>query len=124
MFFEACIYPRPVRLMDVDSVWLLSVCVCVCTRVTCLHCGANTCRHKMQQQLADLNPQMADRVRQITTAAAAAAGRGAGISNRSAYERALRVGTAADARKVQAGEQAEQVRGCLDTRHTLDTKYL
>lgn len=62
----------------------------------------------MQEQLAELNPQMAERVRQIS-AAAAAAGLGAGISNRSAYERALSVGTAADARKTTAGAAAEQV---------------
>eukprot|EP00878_Enallax_costatus_P032870 GHUV01036189.1.p1 GENE.GHUV01036189.1~~GHUV01036189.1.p1 ORF type:complete len:177 (-),score=35.71 GHUV01036189.1:47-577(-) len=90
-------------LCNFHSLWMF-----MCRRVTCLQCGANTCRHEMQQQLADLNPHMADRVRQITTAAAAA-GQGPGISNRSAYERALRVGTAADGRKVQAGEQAEKV---------------
>jgi hypothetical protein len=72
-----------------------------------MECGSNTCRHELQQRLAELNPHMADAVRHASSAAAAAAG---GISNRAAYERALRVGTAADARKVAAGEDAEQVR--------------
>lgn len=60
----------------------------------------------MQQRLAELNPHMADAVRRASSAASSS-----GISNRAAYERALRVGTAADARKVAAGEGAEQV-GC------------
>lgn len=80
---------------------------CVVCRVVCLDCGANTCRHEMQQRLASLNPQMAERVRLISTAAAR--GQGPGISSRSAYERALSVGTAADARKTTAGKEAEQV---------------
>ncbi|WIA09476.1 hypothetical protein OEZ85_008877 [Tetradesmus obliquus] len=77
-------------------------------RVVCMDCGHSSCRHEVQQRLADLNPHMAAAVRHASSAAAAAAG-GGGISNRGAYERALRVGTAADARKVAAGADAEQV---------------
>jgi hypothetical protein len=73
-----------------------------------MDCGHSSCRHELQQRLAELNPHMADAVRHASSAAAAAGG--SGISNRAAYERALRVGTAADARKVAAGEDAEQVR--------------
>jgi ADP-dependent phosphofructokinase/glucokinase len=77
-----------------------------------MECGHNTCRHELQQRLAELNPHMADAVRHASSAAAAAAAAG-GISNRAAYERALRVGTAADARKVAAGDDAEKVSHAL-----------
>lgn len=74
------------------------------SRVRCLDCGAESCRHELQNRLAILNPAAADAAR--TAAAAAAA---AGFSGREAYRRALAAGTAADARKVAAAKGAEQV---------------
>jgi hypothetical protein len=73
-------------------------------RVVCMDCGDNTCRHELQQQLSALNPAFAERVAELSSS---------GISSRGAWQRALRAGTAADARKVvQASrEAAEQVRG-------------
>lgn len=59
-------------------------------RVTCLDCQKNTCRYEMQNKLAELNPEAAVR------AAAIAAEQ----STMAAWNRALRVGTAADARKT------------------------
>jgi len=60
-------------------------------RVTCMACGADSCRHDLQQTLAELNPEAA-----VRAAAAASAASAAGAA--AAYARALRIGTAADAR--------------------------
>lgn len=76
---------------------------CLACRVVCMSCGANTCRHEHQRRLAALNPGLAERVAELTRS---------GITTRGAWQRALRAGTAADARKVVASarEAAEQVR--------------
>jgi NAD-dependent deacetylase sirtuin 4 len=60
-------------------------------RVICMACGADSCRHDLQQTLAELNPEAAARA---SAAASAASAAGAAA----AYARALRIGTAADAR--------------------------
>lgn len=67
-----------------------------------MDCGDNTCRHELQQRLSALNPALAERVAQLS---------GSGISSRGAWQRALRAGTAADARKVvqESREATEQV---------------
>jgi hypothetical protein len=69
-----------------------------CCRVVCMSCGANTCRHSFQEALVGLNPAAAEQL-----------GAARGISSQAAWQRALAAGTAADARKVAAGQQAEQV---------------
>jgi hypothetical protein len=67
-----------------------------------MDCGDNTCRHELQQRLSALNPAFAERVMELSSR---------GISSRGAWQRALRAGTAADARKVvqESREAAEQV---------------
>jgi len=69
-----------------------------------MDCGGNTCRHQLQQRLSALNPAFAERVAALSSS---------GISSRGAWQRALKAGTAADARKVvqEAREAAEQVGG-------------
>jgi hypothetical protein len=71
-----------------------------------MDCGASSCRHELQQQLSALNPGLAERVAALSSS---------GISSRGAWQRALRAGTAADARKVvqESREASEQVRGVL-----------
>lgn len=71
-----------------------------------MDCGATSCRHELQSRLSELNPAFAERV------AALSRDRG-GISSRGAWQRAMRAGTAADARKVvnETREAAEQVGG-------------
>jgi hypothetical protein len=71
-----------------------------CCRVVCMSCGTTTCRHSFQEQLVGLNPAAAEQL-----------GAARGISSQAARQRALAAGTAADARKVAAGQQAEQVGG-------------
>jgi hypothetical protein len=53
-----------------------------------------------------MNPELAAQVRRMMTATSTA-----GISNRSAYQRALRAGTAADGKRVVSGADAEKVNG-------------
>jgi NAD-dependent deacetylase sirtuin 4 len=71
-------------------------------RVVCMQCGDTSCRHELQERLAALNPGLAERVAQLSAE---------GMSSRGVWRRALRAGTAADARKVVAAsrEAAEQV---------------
>eukprot|EP00775_Hariotina_reticulata_P005530 gene5530-5765_t len=57
---------------------------------------------RVQQRLSEMNPDLAARVRRMSASTA-------GISNRSAYERALKAGTAADGRRVVGGADAEKV---------------
>ena len=70
-----------------------------------MDCGHNSCRHELQRQLSELNPAFAERVAALSSS---------GISSRGAWQRALRAGTAADARKVvqETREATEQVRVC------------
>lgn len=71
-------------------------------RVICMDCGDNTCRHDLQQRLSALNPAFAERVAELSSS---------GSGSRGAWQRALRAGTAADARKVvqESREATEQV---------------
>jgi NAD-dependent deacetylase sirtuin 4 len=69
-------------------------------RFVCMTCGAEGCRHELQEQLARLNPEAAALLAS-TLAASGEPGR---------WRRALRAGTAADARATAAGaEGAERV---------------
>lgn len=83
---------------------LVLYCTSYYCRVVCMDCGDNTCRHELQQRLSALNPALAERVAQLSSS---------GISSRGAWQRALRAGTAADARKVvqESREATEQVWG-------------
>ena len=74
-------------------------------------CGSESCRHEFQRQLSELNPAAAEQLRSYSSSS----GSSRGISTRGAWQRALRAGTAADARKVGNGSEAEQVHGrdCL-----------
>lgn len=64
-------------------------------RVVCMQCGANSCRHEFQRQLAALNPEADAMLRSVAHAADA----------KDAFERALKAGTAADARKIRSGSK-------------------
>lgn len=65
-----------------------------------MDCGAESCRHDFQQQIAALNPASAALAQRIARAA----------NVRDAWRRALAAGTAADARKTAGeGADAEQV---------------
>jgi hypothetical protein len=68
-----------------------------------MDCGDSSCRHELQERLSTLNPAFAERVAALSSS---------GISSKGAWQRALRAGTAADARKVvqEAREASEQVR--------------
>ncbi|KAI8473267.1 MAG: DHS-like NAD/FAD-binding domain-containing protein [Monoraphidium minutum] len=68
-------------------------------RVVCMDCGAESCRHDLQSRLGDLNPE-ASALLAATMAAGDEPGR---------WRRALRAGTAADARATTSGEGAERV---------------
>jgi hypothetical protein len=72
-----------------------------CRRVVCMSCGANTCRHELQAQLAQLNPEAAWSAQLIADQR----------SRLASWQRALRAGTAADARAV-TGADTEQVGRC------------
>lgn len=74
-----------------------------------MDCGHNSCRHELQQQLSALNPAFAERVAALSSSSEG------GISSRGAWQRALRAGTAADARKVvqETREASEQVGGLV-----------
>lgn len=74
-------------------------------RVVCMACGARSCRHELQQRLAELNPALAERIAALTRGGGGARG----ISSRGAWERALRAGTAADARKVASAAAESRV---------------
>lgn len=78
--------------------------VCPVNRVICMDCGVSSCRHELQDRLSALNPAFAERVAALSIS---------GISSKGAWQRALRAGTAADARKVvqEAREASEQVGG-------------
>lgn len=68
-------------------------------RVVCMGCGAESCRHEFQTRLEALNPDAAALLAQ-TMRESDEPGR---------WRRALRAGTAADARKTTDGEAAERV---------------
>jgi hypothetical protein len=69
-------------------------------RVVCMGCGEETCRHDMQAALAELNPE---------AAALLAATMAAGGGEPGRWRRALRAGTAADARATASAEGAATV---------------
>lgn len=66
-----------------------------------MSCGANTCRHELQATLAQLNPEAAWSAQLMAVQR----------SRLASWQRALRAGTAADARAV-TGADTEQVGRC------------